>query len=58
LGVCYKRVARCGGGSYRPILRRLEEFSEEPLRYALKQYDSRTSMVLDLAEKVAAVVKS
>src|ERR1700733_3790049 len=57
LGVCYERVARFGGGAYHPILRRLEEFSEEPLRSALKQHDRRASMVLDLEEKVAAVVK-
>ena len=57
LGVCYERVARFGGGAYHPILRRLEEFSDDPLRSALKQHEKRASMVLDLEEKVAAVVK-
>jgi ParB family chromosome partitioning protein len=57
LGVCYERVARFGGGAYHPILRRLETFSEEPLRSALKHHEKRASAVLDLEEKVAAVVK-
>jgi ParB family chromosome partitioning protein len=57
LGVCYERVARFGGGAYHPILRRLEDFSDEPLRSALKHHEKRASMVLDLEEKVAAVVK-
>ncbi len=57
LGVCYERVARFGGGAYHPILRRLEDFSDDPLRSALKQHEKRAAMVLDLEEKVAAVVK-
>jgi len=57
LAVCYERVARFGGGPYHPILRRLEAFSDEPLRSALKHHEKRASLVLDLEEKVAAVVK-
>lgn len=57
LGVCYERVARFGGGAYHPILRRLEDFSDDALRSALKLHEKRASMVLDLEEKVAAVVK-
>jgi len=57
LGVCYERVTRFGGGAYYPILRRLEEFSDESLRSALKQHEKRATMVLELEEKVAAVVR-
>ena len=57
LGVCYEQVPRFGGGAYHPILRRLEEFSDEPLRSALKHHEKRASTVLDLEEKVAMVVK-
>jgi len=57
LGVCYERVPRFGGGAYHSILRRLEEFSDEPLQSALKAHEKRATMVLDLEEKVAAVVK-
>lgn len=57
LGVCYERVPRFGGGAYHPILRRLEAFTDEPLRTAMRDHEKRASMVLDLEEKVAAVVK-
>lgn len=57
LGVCYERVPRFGGGAYHSILRRLESFTDEPLRTAIKDHEKRASMVLDLEEKVAAVVK-
>ena len=57
LGVCYERVPRFGGGAYHPILRRLEIFTDEPLRVALKDHEKRATMVLDLDEKVAAAVK-
>jgi ParB family chromosome partitioning protein len=57
LGVCYERVARFGGGVYHPILRRLEDFSDDALRSALKDHEKHASIVLDLEEKVAAVVK-
>src|SRR6201993_603090 len=57
LGVCYERVPRFGGGAYHPILRRLEDLSDESLRSALKQHEKRATMVLELEEKVAAVVK-
>lgn len=58
LGVCYERVPRFGGGVYHPILRRLETFTDEPLRTAIKDHEKRAGMVLDLEEKVTAVVKS
>src|SRR5206468_8373438 len=57
LGVCYERVPRFGGGVYYPILRRLETFTDEPLRSGIKDHEKRAGMVLDLEEKVAAVVK-
>ncbi len=57
LGVCYERVPRFGGGAYHSILRRLESFTDESLRAAIKDHEKRASMVLDLEEKVAAVVK-
>src|SRR5262245_26543490 len=57
LGICYERVPRFGGGAYHPILRRLESFVDDPLRAALKDHEKRASMVLDLEERVAAVVQ-
>ena len=57
LGVCYERAPRFAGGSYHPILRRLESFTDDSLRAALKDHEKHASMVLDLEERVAAVVK-
>jgi ParB family chromosome partitioning protein len=50
-------VPRFGGGVYHPILRRLETFTDEPLRTAIKDHEKRAALVLDLEEKVTAVVK-
>src|SRR5438067_5701205 len=57
LGACYERVPRFGGGVYHPILRRLETFTDEPLRTAFKDHQKCAGMILDLEEKVAQVVK-
>jgi ParB family chromosome partitioning protein len=57
LGICYERVPRFGGGVYHPILRRLETFTDEPLRSAIKDHEKRAALVLDLEERVAGVVK-
>jgi ParB family transcriptional regulator, chromosome partitioning protein len=57
LGVCYERVPRFGGGAYHSILRRLEEFSDESVRSALKVHEKHATLVLDLEDKVIAVVK-
>src|SRR5437588_9205797 len=51
LGVCYERVPRFGGGAYHPILRRLEVFTDEPLRTGIKDHEKRATMVPDLEEK-------
>ncbi len=57
LGVCYERVPRFGGGAYHSILRRLEDFSDEPLRSALKTHEKHATAVLELEDRVNAVVK-
>jgi ParB family chromosome partitioning protein len=50
-------MPRFGGGVYHPILRRLEEFTEEPLRVAIMEHEKRAGLVVELDEKVAATVK-
>jgi ParB family chromosome partitioning protein len=57
LGFCYEKKAMFAGGAYHPILRRLEQFDEAPLKKAVKHHESLAAMVLDLEEKVADVVK-
>jgi ParB family transcriptional regulator, chromosome partitioning protein len=57
LGVCYERVPRFGGGAYHPILRRLETFTDELLRAAIKDHEKKATMVLELEQQVAEAVK-
>lgn len=57
LGICYERAPRFGGGVYHPILRRLETFTDDSLRMAIRDHEKRATAVLDLEEKVAAAVK-
>jgi len=57
LGFCYEKKPAFAGGAYHPVLRRLEEFSEEPLRKTVRDHEKRAEMVLDLEEKVTDVVK-
>jgi ParB family transcriptional regulator, chromosome partitioning protein len=57
LGVCYEQAPRFGGGVYHSILRRLENFLTDPLRVSLRVHEKHATRVLDLEERVAAVVK-
>src|SRR5438045_1122651 len=45
LGICYERASRFGGGVYHPILRRLETFTDDPLRTAIKEHEKRAALV-------------
>ncbi len=56
LGFCYEKKPAFAGGAYHPVLRRLEEFSDEPLKKTVREHEKRAETVLDLEEKVAAVV--
>jgi ParB family chromosome partitioning protein len=56
LGIAYQRKPKFGGGAYHPVLRRLEEFSDEPIRSALKVHERRATLLLELEEKVAEAV--
>src|SRR5215469_17670329 len=57
LGFCYEKKPAFAGGAYYPIVRRLEEFEEQPLKNVVKQHEKRADMVLELEEKVADVVQ-
>src|SRR6185503_430158 len=57
MGLCYEKNPRFSGGVYNSFVRRLTEFSEEPLSKALKAHEKYAEMLLELDEKVAAVVE-
>src|SRR2546421_1713036 len=56
MGMCYERNAKFAGGAYNPVVRRLEKFSDEPLSKALKNHEKHADMLVDLDERVAAVI--
>jgi len=56
LGMAYQRKPKFGGGAYHPVLRRVEAFSDEPIRSALKVHERRATLLLELEEKVAEAV--
>jgi ParB family chromosome partitioning protein len=56
LGFCYEKKPAFAGGAYHPVLRRLEEFSDEALKKVVREHEKRAETVLDLEEKVADVV--
>jgi ParB family chromosome partitioning protein len=56
LGFCYEKKPSFAGGAYHPVLRRLEDFSDEPLRKAVHEHEKYAQMVLELEESVSSVV--
>jgi ParB family chromosome partitioning protein len=56
LGFCYEKKPAFAGGAYHPVLRRLEEFSDKPIREAVRNHEKHADMVLDLEERVSDVV--
>jgi ParB family chromosome partitioning protein len=57
LGVCYEERPRLSGGAYQSILKRTDEFLDEPVAKALKERERRGKKILKLDEAVAAVVE-
>src|SRR5216684_243796 len=56
LGVCYERNPKFAGASYNPIVRRLVSFSSEPLSKVIRTHERQAAMLLELDERVAAVI--
>jgi ParB family chromosome partitioning protein len=57
LGICYQKNGKFAGGAYNPIVRRLEGFSEEPIRKAMRTHEKYAELLMDLDERVSEVVK-
>ena len=57
LGAAYESRPRLSGGAYQPLLRRVDEFLDQPLRSALKERDRRGRRILELDDAVAAAVE-
>ena len=57
LGICYEKNGKFAGGAYNPIVRRLEGFSEEPIRKAVRTHEKYAELLMDLDERVSEAVK-
>jgi len=57
MGICYERNGKFAGGAYNPVVRRLEKFSDQPLSKAAKEHEKHADMLMDLDQRVAAVIE-
>jgi ParB family chromosome partitioning protein len=58
LGAAYEERRSLSGGAYLPVLRRIEDFLEEPMARAMTERERRAAKVLKLDDAVAKVVAS
>jgi ParB family chromosome partitioning protein len=56
LGAAYEERRALSGGAYHPVLRRIDDFLDEPMAKALKERERRAAKVLKLDDAVAKVV--
>jgi ParB family chromosome partitioning protein len=56
MGLAYEKNPRFSGGLYHSFVRRLTQFSEDPLHASLKGHEKHVATLLELDEKVAEVV--
>jgi ParB family transcriptional regulator, chromosome partitioning protein len=57
IGLCYEANPRFSGAVYNSFVRRLTDFSDQPLAKAIKAHESVCARLLELDEKVNEVVK-
>ena len=56
LGAAYEERRGLSGGAYHPVLRRIDDFLDEPIAKALKERERRAAKVLKLDDAVSKVV--
>jgi ParB family transcriptional regulator, chromosome partitioning protein len=57
LGAAYEERARLGGGAYHSLLRRIDDFLDEPLPRALKERTRRAARLLSIDDEVGRIVE-
>jgi ParB family transcriptional regulator, chromosome partitioning protein len=57
LGAAYEERGRLSGGAYHPLLRRIDDFLDEPIARALKERERRARRLLKIDDGVSAVVE-
>ena len=58
LGLCYEERPRFSGGAYHPVLKRVDEFLQKPLRAALRIRLQRAQTVLALDDLIVKQVEA
>ncbi len=56
LGAAYEKRPRLSGGAYNPVLRRIDDFSDERLPRALAERERRAARLLAIDDEVTAIV--
>lgn len=56
LGLCYEQRPRFSGGAYQPVLKRIDEFVDAPLRKTLAIREARAARLLRVDDKVTEIV--
>jgi ParB family chromosome partitioning protein len=56
LGAAYEKRPRLSGGAYQPMLRRIEDFSDERLPRAVAERERRAARLLAIDDEVTAIV--
>lgn len=57
LGAAYEQRPRLGGGAYHPLLRRIDDFLDEPLPRAMKERERRAAALLAIDDRVSEIVQ-
>jgi len=57
LGAAYEKRARLSGGAYHPMLRRIEDFLDEPMATAVRERERRAARLLAADDDVTAIVE-
>jgi ParB family transcriptional regulator, chromosome partitioning protein len=57
LGAAYEQRPRLGGGAYHPLLRRIDDFLEDPLPRAMNEHERRAQKLLAIDDRVGEIVQ-
>jgi ParB family chromosome partitioning protein len=57
LGAAYEKRPRLSGGAYNPILRRIDDFLDEPFNKALRERERRAGRLLGIDDHVSGIIE-
>lgn len=56
LGAAYEQHGRLSGGAYQSVLRRIDDFLDEPMSRAIKERERRAKRILKIDEAVTGII--